>query len=490
MANSNSKITAPVNVLADVKKTLGVSTGSIVAQCQNGHKKINKHAYYKPYKFGGLFPNRSIWAQTIKDNNFGMTPKWINLGTNGPTYSHTVGTTAVSTNDPTWLQWQPPTGGMEGPQRPGDFNGYNANARPHINSLTITGLVNASAGGKSGTYPCFVPTSNGSGRNITVTLTMDPTAEIKIGDFHSPDGAAIPFSNQYLTAIIMPNVSGGGNWSDGIVAQSVNPISSASTHAVIIDTHLTATQWSAMSVNSRKVILLVFLHPKIAKCHDSSGNAVTVVASAAGLTSVSPLSLKMYPEITEFTQVMYFNHCWWGESDGIVTKPVQYRFVVTELTGVGYIDVAFDRDSQQLVFSYRSSTTTIARFTQNTPSNIKDNPPSLQVEFAFSQSKPSASASAAGSFAWSGWIAESNGIYAASQDATDNGPTPRSEYYGALTSGQSYNVWVRVSLIGYSVQTSTAYETYVFTSNNPASGNIADAQTARSDWFLAGTIQG
>lgn len=113
-----------IDIRNDVYKILGISPRSngfdIGYACGNTHGKINPLSKRKPYGFGGISGYDDTDAEA---ENWGMTPAPMRLP-----------------DAPLWGQWQPPKGGLSQPFRPGDFNGYNHNAKApvHVEDLFFT----------------------------------------------------------------------------------------------------------------------------------------------------------------------------------------------------------------------------------------------------------------------------------------------------------------------------------------------------------------
>lgn len=130
MSHSNGKITAPINLDADVFATLGIGSVNgaydLGYACANTHGKINPWARYKPVRYESLAPgaNEKWWQGW--DGNCGVKPFQMAGYWDAP--KHADG----SMNG--W-EYTPPTGGKF-PFRLTDFNGYNHRASAPISGFS------------------------------------------------------------------------------------------------------------------------------------------------------------------------------------------------------------------------------------------------------------------------------------------------------------------------------------------------------------------
>lgn len=259
MSYSNGIITAPI-AASDPYFVLGVgktSTGYDVGYaCSNKHGKINKYSKNKPYKSTKI----EMLTSTDKVNlNYGMS-----------TFNFSLSTLASADNlngSFVWSQWSAPTGGTEC-FRLSDFDGYNNNAIPFIESIE---LFNSET---EGDLP-IVTNGNDDGREYGYygRINFNVNADLKLTDFWTSMGQYI--SNYYLTLIIGANISGLDN-SHSYFAQSEKTIEEA--------------------VNSGDALMQVYLDTsgsnfKSTIANTNNGKNIVVLAFAKKWTNVGDTSL-------------------------------------------------------------------------------------------------------------------------------------------------------------------------------------------------------
>ena len=145
MANSNGKISAPVDLEADVCKVLGLTRIDTGYVCANSHGHIRPWAKYKPVE--APVPEwdlRKRWEQRQVDGVL----RWVQTATGGIAgYQGAAGDCGLSAavvNAPNlagsasaaWRYTPPSTF-----YRLSDFDGYNHRAQPPYNGISVTGVI-------------------------------------------------------------------------------------------------------------------------------------------------------------------------------------------------------------------------------------------------------------------------------------------------------------------------------------------------------------
>lgn len=126
MANSNGIISGSVRQIADVKTVLGESVNTLSGLCKS--TKINMWAKYKPVQFTGT-RSTTWWKGRLLD--CGIDPYKLSSRTSvADIVNHCDGTANG------WSYYGRPNGSTY-PYRLLDFQGYNHNATPPVNSFTL-----------------------------------------------------------------------------------------------------------------------------------------------------------------------------------------------------------------------------------------------------------------------------------------------------------------------------------------------------------------
>lgn len=196
MGHSNGKITAPLNT-DDVSQTIGEASSDIGTLCTSD--KICKYSRYKPYAFGDM---SCLTDAEMKDNNYGMEPKLIQL----------VVSLVSNKGVAPWGQWVLPGEGYW--KRLTDFDGYIHSAVKFVTSVRIR-----STAGEQYTTPIYNDhTSREAGLIGEVELAY--TEGLRLADF-MVDGMKNNLGDYYLTLVLMSEDMGGtGCWA----AQADTPI--------------------------------------------------------------------------------------------------------------------------------------------------------------------------------------------------------------------------------------------------------------------------
>lgn len=153
MAKNNGIISAPINVVSDVARVLGVNSSDIGYLCRNVHRKINPLSKYKPIRCD---KKGTLSDLDFKSNDWGYhIPKSTGLNTIIQAFKDNIIPTdwiAPATLGTFYLcngwWWEPPTGGKDTPYRITDFNSYNHyESRQlmelHVNEKTLTDATSA-----------------------------------------------------------------------------------------------------------------------------------------------------------------------------------------------------------------------------------------------------------------------------------------------------------------------------------------------------------
>lgn len=184
-----------VNLATNVRDVLNAAGGSVNNDLTSFFKaaaKINKYSRYKPYVHSKDF---DLTDSDIKGINFGMTPKEFGLGQlNG---------NAAYNPSFVWGQWSLPTTKL----RLGDFRGYDSsNKLPHIAKIEFFN-DKAASNNPDKILPVMVQDGQLGLISCTYTarITLNPSALIKIGEFHT-NGYDI--GKLYYTLLIGSNVGG------------------------------------------------------------------------------------------------------------------------------------------------------------------------------------------------------------------------------------------------------------------------------------------
>ena len=430
MANNGTIITAPVQV-TDVQTVLGETKSDVIGLCSSA--KINNKSRFKPYNFGGVLApiDKNEWDKAIKAQNFGMVPTYFVTQTNGASYTNP----ATTAKDAYWKQWQAPQGGEHQPYRLGDYNGYNKSAVPCINRLEIQGLYSNT--------PCFTVGNDSRRTPISALLHLNTSADIPLGDFHE-HYKTTDFKDYYLTLLIGPNVSGLGNGC--IIAQSQNTIGNSGAVAVVsLDTHVTSSVADEMRINSKKVIMVATLMPKIAQC---AGGKTAYFSSLGSIGGNSFLSLKVYTDTNVSNQVLYATAKFTDTDSGsFPVKPAvqSYYIKTTFLRRAKIFDVEKNWNDEIVFRCTSNSAFTIAQFSKALPTETV----TLNVRVKFLETGYASYDFNNGAdliFDWSGWHVTGNMLYAADNDSVQ--PMTFSPYSFSHPSGD-VDVWVEVRIANY-----------------------------------------
>lgn len=154
--NTNGKITAPVNLIADVSPVLGASSTNLSALCTSD--KINKWSKYKPVR------HSSTAKLTEPERVF------VNHGFDVQD-AHSMDIVALvnkaSTNDD-WVYLKPRGSSYNERYRLGDFDKYNSNAGTMFSYASI---------------PKSIPTIGTTVEGTELRFTYNPSSELKVTDF-------------------------------------------------------------------------------------------------------------------------------------------------------------------------------------------------------------------------------------------------------------------------------------------------------------------
>lgn len=197
MANSGGKITAPVNMRADVRTVLGESVNTLSGLCTS--TKINPWAKYKPVKYASNAPDRSSSGTWWRAND-GL------CGFTIPLYATASDATTNAVND-AW-NYAPPTGGTY-PYRLYDFADYVHNAVVPL-TVQIPSKAVYTNGHCNGVIKFVIVTQISGGLNITDVFNGTYYWGVAVGGYAITSSTTIASGGTSLSLDGCPAITGTG----------------------------------------------------------------------------------------------------------------------------------------------------------------------------------------------------------------------------------------------------------------------------------------
>ena len=154
--NTNGKITAPVNLIADVKSVLNSTTNTLSSNCTNAN--INKWSKYKPVR-------HSSTAKLTEPERVFVNHGFDLQGAHSMDIVTLVN--KASTNDD-WVYLKPRGSSYNERYRLADFDKYNSNAGTMFSYASI---------------PQSIPTTGTTVEGTELRFTYNPSSELKATDF-------------------------------------------------------------------------------------------------------------------------------------------------------------------------------------------------------------------------------------------------------------------------------------------------------------------
>lgn len=217
MSNSNGIIQAPVDLVNDVYRVLGIGPQnggySVGYACSNTHGKINMWSRMKPVHLNKLFHERTGNWWKGADYNCGLTPKGV------PDYRNIPA--AFTSDGMNGWTYSPPAGGASSPYRQEDFDNYFHGATPPMFNFTANEKV---AMGKTLWVSCMLTAQpdSGSSKDSYGSIAFEDIQGVAVedgitslGDYYF--GIVITDS----TGKVVDRVAGPNRASSGLVGYTV-----------------------------------------------------------------------------------------------------------------------------------------------------------------------------------------------------------------------------------------------------------------------------